>query len=93
MTNPQAQGYTKFNPSWYQKINSNISRVRNTITSRNLNSLTAGHEIKISPNSHHFLEKLSPYQRIQISRKIAALSATPRPSDAARQKNLTIFIV
>jgi hypothetical protein len=33
------------------------------------------------------LEKLSPYQRVQITRKIAGLSATPRPRDAAAQKN------
>lgn len=87
MTSPQAQGYSNFNPSWYQKINSNISRVHNTITSRNFNSLTAGHEIKISPNSHQFLEKLSPYQRVQISREIASLSATPRPTNSAKQKS------
>lgn len=83
----QSSNFINFNPSWYQKLSNNLARVRNTVTSHNLTEIKSGHHIKISPNSHLFLEKLSPYQRIQISRKIASLSPTPRPKDASAQKN------
>lgn len=87
MTGSAAQNFTNFNPSWYQRLSNNAARVRNTVTSLDIGAIKTGHKIKISPNSHLFLEKLSPYQRVQITRKIASLSPTPRPNDAAAQKN------
>ncbi len=87
MTGSAAQNFINFNPSWYQKLSNNAARVRNTVTNLDIAAITAGHKIKISPNSHLFLEKLSPYQQVQITRKIASLSPTPRPSDASAQKS------
>ena len=86
--------YSHFHPSTYQKITSNLSRIKNATSELSIKKLTTGFKIMISPDSHQFLEKLSPYQRIQISRKIASLSATPRPFDAAKQKgSKEIYVV
>ena len=94
MTQTAYSNFTSFHQSWYQKLTGNVARARNTVTNRTLAAIKTGHDIKISPNSHLFLEKLSPYQRIQISRKIASLSATPRPGDASAQKNTSgLFVV
>lgn len=87
MTRVASQNFISFNSSWYQQLTNNATRIRNTISKLDITSITTGHDIKISPNSHLFLEKLSPYQRIQITRKIASLSPTPRPRDASPQKN------
>lgn len=87
MAGAVAKKFTNFNPTWYQQLSNNAARVRNSISNLNFASIATGHRIKISPDSHLFLEKLSPYQRVQITRKIASLSPTPRPRDASAQKN------
>ena len=87
MTDTTPQKFTNFIPSWYQRLSNNAARVRNTVKKFDIAAITTGHKIKISLNSHRFLEKLSPYQRVQISRKIASFSPTPRPGDASAQKN------
>lgn len=92
-TAPNTAGYTEFHPSWYQSLTNDFARIKNATSNlasfngrKAMRSITTGLSIKISQNAHKFLEKLSPYQRIQITRKIASLSATPRPKDSAAQK-------
>jgi len=87
-------GYKNFHPSWYQSLTNDFARIKKAASdlaslngSKAMLSITTGFSIRISLNSHKFLEKLSPFQRIQISRKIASLSAIPRPKDSAAQKN------
>ena len=87
MKTSSTANFIHFNPSWYQKLSNNVARMRNTPTTGNFASIKAGHKIKISPDSHLFLEKLSPYQRVQLSGKITALSPTPRPHNASPLKN------
>ncbi len=87
MQGPIPTGFTHFKPSFYQRLSNNVAKVRNTVSTGNIGAITTGHKIQISASSHSFLEKLSPYQRIQITRKIASLSPTPRPKDASLQKD------
>ena len=64
MSKPNSHNYLHFNPSYYQKLSNSFAHVVNAVVTHNIAAITSGHKIKISPSSHQFLEKLSPFQRM-----------------------------
>ena len=86
--------FSDFQPSFYQNIRNQAIKAGNALSALShgdgsgaRRAIQTGYEVKISPAAHQLLELLSPYQRIEITRKVASLSADPRPSDAAPQKS------
>lgn len=100
MPNASHDNFSHFKPSHYRNIRNIGTRIANASAATlkgNLFSagreLITGYEIKISKSSSDFLELLSPYQRIEITRIISNLSADPRPSNASPQKGATDVMV
>ena len=84
----QAPSFSDFQPSFYQNIRNQAITTGRALSAfcHGRRAIQTGYDLKISPAAQQLLELLSPYQRVEITRKVASLSAKPRPSDAAPQK-------
>lgn len=69
-------GFVRFEPFLHHRL---LQRFRAP--------LHTGYDIYIWKQAQDFLSILSPYQLLEVSRKIYSLAANPRPEDARHKKN------